>query len=162
VLHSDNVVRITARIIDAVAEKQLWAETYNRQVREILALQGDAVSSIARVVRVKVTSKDEVGLTKSRPVNADGYDAYLRGRYFWNKRTPQELTKSIEHFREAIDKDPTYAPAHAGLADAYALLGSIGYDAMPPGKRCREPKAPPLPPSELTKRWPMPMSRLGT
>jgi TolB-like protein/Tfp pilus assembly protein PilF len=132
VVHSANRVRITARVIDGSTEKHLWAETYERDVRDVLALQSEVAGAIAREIRVKVTPGDQVRLANSRLINREAYLTYLRGRHFWNKRTGEDLGRAVDSFRQAIDQDPTYAPAHAGLADAYSMLGSIGYDAMPP------------------------------
>jgi TolB-like protein/Tfp pilus assembly protein PilF len=132
VLHSASRVRITARVIDGSTEKHLWAETYEKDVRDVLALQSEVASAIAREIRAKVTAGDQVRLAKSRPIDPEAFVTYLRGRHFWNKRTGEDLRRAVDHFRQAIDQDPTYARAHAGLADAYSLLGSIGYDAMPP------------------------------
>jgi TolB-like protein/Tfp pilus assembly protein PilF len=134
VLHSGDRVRITACVIDAAVEKPLWAETYEREMRQVLALQSEVAADIARQIRVTVTAPEQARLAKSRAIDPEAYEAYLRGRYFWNKRTRDALGRAIEYFRQAVDKDPTYAPAHCGLADTYALLGSVGYDVLPPGK----------------------------
>ena len=132
VLHSGGRVRIAARLIDGATEKQGWTATYEKDMRDVLALQSEVASDIARAIRVKVTSPEKAKLAQFRPVNPDAYQDYLRGRYFWNNRTTEGLKRAREYFRQAIEKDPTYAPAHSGLADAYALLGSTGYDVMPP------------------------------
>jgi TolB-like protein/Tfp pilus assembly protein PilF len=132
VLHSAGRVRITARLIDGATENHLWAETYEKDMRDVLALQSEVANDIARAIRVKVSSPEQARLAQFRPVNPDAYQDYLRGRYFWNNRTADGLKRAREYFRQAIAKDPTYAPAHSGLADAYALLGSTGYDVMPP------------------------------
>jgi TolB-like protein len=133
VLQVEGRVRITAHLIDCATEKQLWAEAYERDLREILALQSEVATDIAGRI-VNIAAPERARVAKSRHVDPDAYDAYLRGRYFWNKRTRDDLKRANDYFRVAIDRDPTYAPAHAGLADTYALLGSIGYDAMPPGE----------------------------
>lgn len=132
VLRSGDRVRITVHLIDGSTERQLWAEGYEKDMHNVLALQSEVASAIAREIRVKLTAKDKASLARSRPVNPEAYEAYLRGRHFWNRRTADELKRAVKYFREAIEKDPTYAPAHSGLADAYALLGSVGYDSMPP------------------------------
>lgn len=132
VLHSGGRIRITARLIDGTTEEHVWAETYEKDLQGVLALQSEVASDIAREIRVKVSPPEKVKLAKSRPVNPESYQDYLRGRYFWNKRTTEGLMRAREYFREAIEKDPTYAPAYSGLADAYALMGSTGYDVMPP------------------------------
>src|SRR5262249_53299289 len=110
----------------------VWTETYEKDMRDVLALQSEVASDIARAIRVKLSSPEKARLAQSRPVNPEAYQDYLRGRYFWNNRTTEGLKRAREYFRQAIEKDPTYAPAHSGLADAYAMLGSTGYDVMPP------------------------------
>jgi len=132
VLHSGERVRIAARLIEARTEKQVWTETYEKDMRDVLALQSEVASDIARAIRVRLSSPEKARLAQSRPVNPEAYQDYLRGRYFWNNRTTEGLKRAREYFRQAIEKDPTYAPAHSGLADAYAMLGSTGYDVMPP------------------------------
>jgi hypothetical protein len=99
---------------------------------------------IARQIRVTVTAPEQSRLAKSRSVDPKSYDAYLRGRHFVNKRSQDDLKRAVDYFRTAIDKDPTYAPAHAGLADAYAMLGSVGYDVLPPREAMPRAKAPPF------------------
>lgn len=132
VLQSDRRVRVTAHLIDGASETQLWSETYEKDLRDVLSLQSEVARDIARRIRVNVTAPERSRLAAFRQVDPDAYDAYLRGRYFWNKRTRGDLTRASDYFRSAIDRDPTYAPAHAGLADTYALLGTIGYDVMSP------------------------------
>ena len=134
VLHASNRIRITVRVFEGATEKKVWAETYEKDVQDVLALQSEVASAIAREIRVKVTPNEAVSLAKSRAVVPEAYTAYLRGRYFWNKRTPEDLKRGAEYFRQTIDQDPTYAPAHAGLADTYVLLGTNGYDGMPPSE----------------------------
>jgi len=132
VLQSGERVRITARLIDGLTEEHHWVNTYEKDLRDVLALQSEVARDIAREIRVKLTSPEKLRLAQSRAVNPEAYQDYLRGRHFLNKRTSEELKKAREYFRQAIDKDPTYAPAHSGLADAYALMASSGYDVMPP------------------------------
>ena len=132
VLQSSHKVRITVHLIEGATERQLWAEAYERDLCDVLALQSDIVSEVARQIRVSVTAPEQRRLTTSRPVDPDAYDAYLRGRHFLDRRVREGLTRAVDYFRTAIDRDPTYAPALAGLADAYALLGTVGYDVLPP------------------------------
>jgi TolB-like protein/Tfp pilus assembly protein PilF len=132
VLQSDHRVRISARLIDGVTEEHLWTQTYEKDLRDVLALQSEVASDIAREIRVKLTSPEKVKLAQFRPVNPDAYQDYLRGRYFLNNRTIDGLKRARGYFHEAIDKDSTYAPAHSGLADAYAMLASTGYDVLAP------------------------------
>ncbi len=132
VLQSDHRVRISARLIDGTTEEHLWTQTYEKDLRDVLALQSEVASDIAREIRVKLTSPEKVKLAQFRPVNPDAYQDYLRGRYFLNNRTIDGLKRARGYFHEAIDKDSTYAPAHSGLADAYAMLASTGYDVLAP------------------------------
>ena len=132
VLQSGSRVRITAHLIEAATDRQLWGGTYEKDVAEVLSLQSAVATEIARGVRVTLTSAEQSSIATTRRVDPAAYDAYLRGRHFWNKRTREDLVRAADYFRLAIDGDPTYAPAYSGLADAYALLGTIGYDALRP------------------------------
>jgi TolB-like protein/DNA-binding winged helix-turn-helix (wHTH) protein len=134
VLQSGNRVRITVRRFEGKTERQLWVQSYEQNLRDVLALQAEVASAIAREIRVKLTPQEKQRLTKSRQVDPQAYLAYSYGRYWWNKRAPEDIQKGIEYFQRAIAKDPSYAPAYAGLADAYALLGSIGSDVLPPNE----------------------------
>ena len=132
VLQSSHKVRISVHLIECATERQLWAEAYERDLCDVVALQSEVATGVARQIRVSVTAPEQRRLTTSRPVDPDSYDAYLRGRHFLDKRVREGLTRAVDYFRTALDRDPTYAPAHAGLADAYALLGTVGYDVLPP------------------------------
>jgi TolB-like protein/DNA-binding winged helix-turn-helix (wHTH) protein len=134
VLQSDKRVRITVQVFEGKSEKQLWAQSYEEDLRDVLALQSQVASAIAREIRVQLTPQEKQRLAQSRQVDPEAYLAYSYGRYWWNKRTPEELQKGIEYFQNAIVNDPSYAPAYAGLADAYSLLGSIGSDVLPPSE----------------------------
>lgn len=125
-------VRIAVRLIEGETEQHVWSETYERDMRDVLALQSEVAGDVSREIRVKMTATEKSRLAQSRSVDPGAYQDYLRGRHFWNRRTSGALKKAREYFERAIEKDPSYAPAHGGLADAYALLGSSGYDVMPP------------------------------
>lgn len=124
VLRSGNQVRITAQLIEAAADKHLWANSYEGDLRDTLALQNQVARSIAEQIRINLNTQEQAALKKSMVVNAEAYEAYLKGRYFWNKRTREGLKKAVEYFNAAIAKDPSYAQAYAGLADSFALLGN--------------------------------------
>jgi len=126
VLSSGDQVRITAQLIRAATDELLWVETYDRGLRDVLALQSEVARAIAHEVQVKLTPREEASLAQARPVNPAAYEAYLRGRYSWNKRTEAGLKEGIEFFERAIDKDPTYALAYTGLADCYNVAGFNG------------------------------------
>lgn len=129
---SKNRVRISARLVNAKTEKALWSDSYESDLPDILSLQSELAGAIAREVQVKLTPQEKLLLTSARKVDPEAYQAYVNGRYQWNKRSPAGVKLSIEYFERAIKKDPSYAPAYAGMADAYALLGSIGVDVLPP------------------------------
>ncbi len=126
VLRSGHRVRITAALIRAATGQQLWARTYERSLGDILDLQNEVARAIAGEVQAKLTAQEQIRLSRSRSVNADAYDAYLKGRYYYNRFTEDGFSKSIEHFEQAIKLDPNYASAYAGLADALASLEQIG------------------------------------
>jgi TolB-like protein/Flp pilus assembly protein TadD len=130
VLRSHNRVRITAQLIDTAKDRHIWAETYDLDLRDVVSLQGDVARSIANAIRARVTP-DEVGrLTAGRRVKPESYEAYLKGRYFLDKRTTEGFYKAVEYFQQAIREDPRYAEAYAGLATTYDLLGT--YELLPP------------------------------
>jgi len=127
-------VRITAQLVDGSSDQHLWAETYDRELKNILLLQSDVAHDIAKQIDLKLTPQAQQHLSRSaRPVNPDAYQAYLLGRYYWNKRTADGLEKSGRYFQQAIQSDPTYAPAYSGLSDYFAFLTLIGGpEGVPP------------------------------
>jgi serine/threonine protein kinase/TolB-like protein len=126
-------VLVRAQLIHATTDRHLWAQTYERDLRDVLNLQSDIAQAIARQVQIKLTPAEQARLTPRQPVHPKALDAYLQGRYlFWNKRTEENLRKAIEYFQSAIREDPTYALAYAGLADCYQALGSVQFGALPP------------------------------
>jgi len=131
VQRSGDRVRVTAQLIGARTDTHLWAESYDRDLHDILALQDDVARAIANQIKVKLTPQEQVRLASARPVNPETHEAYLKGRYYWNKRTEEGFHRSIEYFSEATEKDPNYALAHAGLADSYIILG---YFSLLPAK----------------------------
>jgi len=118
---SGNRVRIRTQLIRAAPEQPLWAESYDRELRDILSLQSEAAHDIIEHIRGKVSSGQR---SPAHRVDPDVYDLFLRGRYYWNRRTKADFAKAIGYFRGAIDKDPEYALAYVGLADCYNLSGS--------------------------------------
>jgi TolB-like protein/DNA-binding winged helix-turn-helix (wHTH) protein/Tfp pilus assembly protein PilF len=131
VLRSGSSVRITAQLIRASTDKHLWAQSFEVELRDILAVQRKVAKSIAGQIRVKLNPNIH---DHSKSVDAEAYEAYLKGRYFWNRRTPEGLKKAEEYFKQAIAKDPTYAQAYSGLADSYALMGDWEYGLLPPSE----------------------------
>jgi len=122
VLRSGEKVRITAQLIQAVPERHLWAQSYDSDLRDVMAIQSQVARSVAGEIRVKLTTSEESGLQKSRPVNPDAHDAYLRGRYYRRKGGLENVEKARHYFEQALDNDPLYAPAYAALADYYSVL----------------------------------------
>lgn len=130
VLYSGNQVRVTAQLIQASSDRHLWAATYQANVRDTLLVQTKVAQAIADQIRIQLTPKEKSGLRHLKELDQDAYDNYLKGRYFWNKRTAEGLSKAIDYFNQAIARDPTYAPAYSGLADSYALAGDWQYALM--------------------------------
>src|SRR6267378_6063229 len=114
VLRSGNQVRITAELVQVATDGHLWAESYESQLGDILTLQSHVTSAIVNEIRVKLTPEDQVRLAATRPVSTQSYENYLKGRYYWNKRSQEGLTKAINYFQIAVEKDPRYALAYAG------------------------------------------------
>jgi TolB-like protein/Tfp pilus assembly protein PilF len=112
-------VRITAQLIDARADKHVWAKTFERNSRDVLALQDELASAIAHEINVQLTPSEQSRLTSARSVNPEAYDAYLKGRYFFNRPSDENLAKAITLFEQAVKLDPDLAPAYSGLSDAY-------------------------------------------
>jgi TolB-like protein/DNA-binding winged helix-turn-helix (wHTH) protein/Flp pilus assembly protein TadD len=123
VMRSGNQVRIDAQLIQAPTDRHLWAKSYERDLTNVLALQSELARTIASEVQIQLTPKEQARLGNAHPVNPEAYEAYLKGRFFWNKRNNEAIDKSIEYFNEAIRLDPGYAAAYAGLADAYNVTG---------------------------------------
>ncbi len=131
VLRSGRRVRITAQLINAATDRHLWAETYERDLGDILDLQGEVARAIAGKILVKLTPRERSRLGGAGPVNPQAHEAYLRGRYFWHQRTPESVRKGLECFRRAVTADPSYARAWAGIADSYIVDGGR-YLSVPP------------------------------
>jgi TolB-like protein/DNA-binding winged helix-turn-helix (wHTH) protein/Tfp pilus assembly protein PilF len=129
VLRSDRV-RITAQLIEASTDKHLWSQSYEGELRDTLALQNRVASAIADQIRINLTPQEQAALKSAKVVNPEAYQSYLKGRYFWNKRTADGLKAALAYFNQAIEEDPKYAQAYSGLADTYALLGDWQYGVM--------------------------------
>ncbi len=123
--HGDRV-RITAQLIEVASDRHLWAKSYERDLRDVLALQGEVAQAIAHEIQVKLTPREEARLAKGQRVAPRAYEAYLKGRHHWNQRTEESMLRSLEYFRQAIELDPGWPTAHVGLADAYNVLGYFG------------------------------------
>ncbi len=133
VQHDGNNVRVIARLFGS-SDQQLWTGTYERPVRDVLVLQRDIVRAIADRVGVSLTVQDDRRLSLVRSVDPDAYEAYLKGRYYWNKRTPESLSTAVQEFHAATKADPTYAPGYVGLADCYNQMGTVMVAQASPAK----------------------------
>jgi TolB-like protein/DNA-binding winged helix-turn-helix (wHTH) protein/Flp pilus assembly protein TadD len=122
VVRSAERVRVTAKVIQAGTEQHLWAERYERPLGDVVALQGELAREIAQAIRIQLTPQERTRLADLRPVGQEAYEAFLKGRYYLGKRTEATTRKAIGYFQQAIDKEPTYALAQAGLADSYLSL----------------------------------------
>jgi len=131
VLRSGERVRISVQLIDAHTDTHLWAQNYDRDLRDILALHADVAQAVAREVEVKLTPNDYAHFSHTHPVDPEAYEAYLKGRYYWNRR-PAELGKAIQYFEQATTRDPGYAAAFTGLADCLNSL--TAYGVAPPNE----------------------------
>src|SRR5712692_8740696 len=132
VLRSGERVRIAAQLIQVPADRHMWGQSYEGDIRDTLALQSRVARSIAEQIRGTLKPQEQAALEKSKAVNPEAYEAYLKGRYFWNKRTGDGLTRAIEYFNQAIEKEPIYAEAYSGLFDSYALSGDWEYGLLSP------------------------------
>jgi TolB-like protein/DNA-binding winged helix-turn-helix (wHTH) protein/cytochrome c-type biogenesis protein CcmH/NrfG len=132
VARSGNRIRVTAQLIDAKKDAHLWAESYDRDSADILNLQREIASQITREIKVTIRPPEAQELAASGRVNPQAHELYLRGRFFWNQRTPDALYKAAEYFREAKEVDPGYAQGYAGLADVYIEL--VGFGQVEPAE----------------------------
>ena len=125
VMQRGDDLEISAELVDARDNSHIWGQQYSRKASDIFALQGDLAKEMTSMLRMRLTGDDEKRMAKSSTANPEAYQDYLRGRYWWNKRTEEGLNKGIEYFQQAIAKDPTYALAYSGLADCYSSLAGI-------------------------------------
>jgi len=141
VLRSGDRVRITAQLIDASSDKHLWSQSYEGELRDTLALQNQVARAIADQIRINVNPQEQAALKNVKVVNPQAYESFLKGRYFWNKRTADGLKVALAYFNQATDEDPKYAQAYSGLADTYSLLGDWQYAVMTPKEALPKAKA---------------------
>ena len=143
VTRSGDRVRITAQLIDARADRHLWGQTFERKSSDVLALQAELASAIATAINVQLTPREQSRLSAAPSVNPEAHDAYLKGRFFFNRPSDENLQKAIAQFEEAIRLSPTFAPAYSGLSDAYTWAAyNEGFiravDAKPHAKAAAE------------------------
>jgi TolB-like protein/DNA-binding winged helix-turn-helix (wHTH) protein/tetratricopeptide (TPR) repeat protein len=143
VTRSPERVRVTAQVVRANPEQHLWAESYDRPLGDVVLLQGELAKEISRAIRIQLTPQEQTRLASTRPVNPGAYEACLKGRYFWSKRTDGTTKKAIEYFQQAIEKEPTYALAYAGLSDSYASppMSEAMQESVPPAEAFPKAKA---------------------
>ena len=134
VQQSNGHVRIHAELMDPKTHDVPWVRDYERDMKDILALEAEAAEAIANGIQVAVTAEERQQLQQNHQINPDAWLAYQRGRFFWNRRTEDGLNRALQFFQQAIEMDPTFALPYTGLADSYSLLGSIGIDGMRPEK----------------------------
>ena len=132
-------VRVTVQLINAATDAHLWAETYDRKLTDIFAVESDIAKTIADTLQAKLTGLEKRAIAAQPTDDTEAHEFYLRGRYFWNKRTGPDLRRAIDYFKQAIGKDPNFALAYAGLADSYVLLSA--YSAGSPQESLPSAKA---------------------
>ena len=129
-------VRVNVRLLDALADSQLWAKSFDRSIADIFKVESEIAEEVASALQAKLTAPEKEEITKAPTASVEAHDLYLKGRFFWNKRTASDLKTAIDHFNQAIEADPNYALAYAGLADCYSRfsfdIGSLApREAMP-------------------------------
>ena len=139
VLRSGERVRISAQLVQASTDTHLWAESYERDLRDVLQLQSEIARAVARGVETKLTPSEQEQLSRTATVDPEAYEAYLKGRYYWNKRSGEAVKKGVEYFQRAIKKDPSYAPPYAALADCAGVAGFWSFAS--PMEGCGRAKA---------------------
>ncbi|MFQ5778048.1 MAG: tetratricopeptide repeat protein, partial [Terriglobia bacterium] len=128
VLRSGDRVRITAQLIKAATEENLWADRYERELRDVLSLQNEIVAAITREIKLQLTPQEQARLARARSVNPEAYEAYLQGHFHWLKQTPEGFDVAERYFQFALQKDPNYALAYAGLGDVWLMRGDAGFE----------------------------------
>ena len=137
-MQSGGSLRIATELVDVATGSQLWGAQYNRKPGDIFAVQDEISDEISGKLRLQLTRAEKKRLTKRHTEDAEAYRLYLKGRHHWNRWTEEGFNKAIEYFQQAVEKDPGYALAYAGVADSYVLLGWNSYlppkEAFPKGK----------------------------
>ena len=134
---ANDQVRVNVQLINALTDAHLWAEIYDRKLTDIFAVESEIAKTIADTLQAKLSGPEKIAITTKPTENPEAHELYLKGRYFWNRRTAENLKKAADYFQQAIDEDPKYALAYAGLADcrvllpAYPGLGNTPRDELP-------------------------------
>jgi TolB-like protein/Flp pilus assembly protein TadD len=147
VLRSGERIRINAQLIHAATDYHLWAESYERDYRDIFALQSEIAREVASQIQVLLTPEERARLSGARRIHPEAHELFLKARYYWNNRTEENVRQALAYFRQAIDRDPTYAEGYVGLGDCYNILGY--YNALPPMEAYPKGKAAALKALEL-------------
>ena len=136
VMREDNRIRVTAQLIRGSTDEHFWSETYDRELRDVFAVQSELAQAIAEKIQVTVTGEEHARLTAARPVAPEVYESYLKGRFAFDKKSSRaDIEESIAYFEQAIKMDPTFAPAYVGLAAASSWLGTVFIGAPPDDTR---------------------------
>jgi TolB-like protein/tetratricopeptide (TPR) repeat protein len=147
VQRSGSRVLVTAQLIHAATDTHLWADTFERNLQDVLVLQNDVASTVASEIKVAITPEETRNLTGARRVNPEAYEAYLKGRFHWFKLSQRDLETALQYFQLAVEKDPTYAQAYAGIAGTWFMLADAGF--LPPDEAYPKAKAATLKALEL-------------
>ncbi len=131
VQRSGDNVRITAELVQASSDRALWAETYENRAGDLLGLQQQVAAAIVRQIQIEVTPQEQQALTASQSISPEAYENYLKGKYYWNRRSEAGLTKAIQYFELATKDEPHYALAYAALADCYGIIGAAIVGTVP-------------------------------
>src|SRR5207248_2494210 len=115
---ANDQVRVNVQLINALTDAHLWADTYDRKLTDIFAVESEIAKTIAETLQAKLTGSEKTAMSKKPTENPEAYELYLKGRFFWNKRTGIDLRKAIDYFNQAVAKDPNYALAYVGLSDS--------------------------------------------
>jgi TolB-like protein/Tfp pilus assembly protein PilF len=126
---SNDQVRVNVQLINAMTDAHLWADTFDRKLTDIFAVETDIAKTIAETLQARLTGSEKTAMSKKPTENPEAYELYLKGRHFWNRRTEADIRKAIEYFHDAIEKDPSYALAYTGIADGYSVLTGYSNDA---------------------------------
>src|SRR5206468_1270225 len=135
---ANDQVRVNVQLINALTDAHLWADTYDRKLNDIFAVESEIAKTIADTLQARLTGSEKTEMSKKPTEDPEAYEFYLKGRFFWNKRTGDDLRKAIEYFNQAVARDPNYALAYVGLSDSYLLLPNYGstssQEALPPAR----------------------------
>jgi len=144
-VRSRDRLRITANLVQASPERHLWAETYERDLRDVIALENDVARTIAQPIQVQLTPEEHASLSASHPVDPEAYELYIKGRYFWVKRNRESFNRAMDYFQQAIARDPSHAAPYSGPADCFVRFGSsFDVGGQSPSQARPKAKAAPL------------------